>query len=197
MSVAPTSSDNPEPRKRGGRPRRTDWQDRFIESFQSHGVQAWACEVVKVNPDTVAAERKRNPEFAARYDEAFELSTASLEFSAFRWASQGWPIKTTVTKEVVQISRNEDAQGNVTVSERVVERITTTTESLEKSAAMTIFMLKARRPEVYRESIRTDPEAAGGQGEIKFTREERDAAVEQFGSTVVRLADRRSAASGT
>jgi hypothetical protein len=79
----------------------------------------------------------------------------------------------------------------------VTERTTTTKEAVERSAALLIFMLKARRPEVYRERLQVESTGAdGGPIEVVVTKEERDAAVGAFNATVLRLADARAAREG-
>lgn len=186
MSAAPAeSSDTPTPKKGPGRPRRTDWQEPFLEQFTFHGIQAWAARAAKVDVDTVNNDRKRDPAFAARYDEAFELSTAGLERTAVEWAIGGLKATETRTHTVTKT----DADGKV-----ISRTDTTVTEKIDRNATLLIFLLKARRPEVYRESLRVEQTGAdGGPVEIRVTKEEQDAAVERFGAEVVRLADAREA----
>jgi hypothetical protein len=182
------SADSAAQKKPAGRPRRTDWQEEFLTQFANHGVQDWAARSVQISPDTISRERKRDPDFAARYDQAFEASTAALEFSGYRWAVGGFPIKTTVTREVL----TRDKEGNP-----VVMTLKTVTETVERSAAMTIFMLKSRKPDVYRERVQVEETGEGGGPiEVRITREEKDAAVGRFAAEVVRLADARRARDG-
>lgn len=69
-----------------------------------------ACREIGVSTRSVQRRRKSDPEFAARFDEAYELSTQALEREAFRRAA-------------------------------------------DKSDLLLIFLLKARRPNVYRDNV--------------------------------------------
>lgn len=165
------------PEKDGpGRPRRTDWQEPFLEHFALHGVQAQAARAVNVSWGTVKTERGRDPEFARRYDEAFEESTSALELAAYTWARGGLTLKRTTTT-------------TRTLKDGKVETTTVETETLERSPAMTIFMLKSRKPDVYRDRLTVDENLTVS----TVTDEEADAATGAFDAAVVRLADARTA----
>lgn len=184
----PNSPDKPTPKKRAGRPRRTDWQDKFLARFTEHGVQAWACKEIGISPDTVIEERKRNPDFAHRYDNAFEESTCRLERRLVEWAADG--IKT--IKTVTRTETKTDKDGKTTT-----HTVTTVTEGVDMSEACLIFALKARRPMIYRDRLSVEQTGTeGGPVELRITSEEKDAAVERFGAEVVRLVDARRAREG-
>ncbi len=186
MAEAAELADQSAPKKgRPGPKPRTDWQEPFLEQFGSHGVQAWAAKTANISADTVAEERKRNPAFAKEYDAAFELSTAVLERRAVQWASAGIPTKTTTTRTETKT----DKAGNTTT-----HTVTTVTESADASVAMMIFLLKSRRPDVYRDRIQVEQTGeGGGPVEIRVSKEEMDAAARGFNAEVVRLADARRA----
>lgn len=162
-----------------GKPRRTDWQAPFLASFALHGIQHHACTNARVDPGTVKIERNRDEGFSRAYDDAYEASIAALELNAFTWARGGLVLTKTRT-----VTRT-DAKGNVTST-------VTSEEHLERSPAMTIFMLKARRPDVYRERLHVQSDVT-----IETVNtEEADAASGAFDAAVVRLADRRRAQTG-
>ena len=181
----------------GGRPRRSDWQEAFLENFSTHGVQAWACRSVNVSPDTVKRERERDADFAARFDEAFETSTAVQERRLVQWATAGIPtektIETTITKVIPKLTT--DAQGNpVTVNMTTTTTTTTTTRGVDLDVAALIFLLKSRRPEVYRERVSVEQSGVDG-GPIRYEMTEKEvrAADQEISRLMDELAPRREA----
>lgn len=146
-----TDTPNPPTPKRGkrGPARRTDWQQPFLENFAQHGVAAWAAHTVGVSPSTVTTEKGRDPEFRTLFEDAFERSTAALERTAVQWASAGIKTVIRVTKE------STGPEGRRTVT-------TTTTERTELYPPMLMFLLKSRRPTVYRDNIRVEQTGADG-----------------------------------
>ena len=148
--------------KKPGRPRRTDWQEPYLTNLAIHGVQAWSCRDIGVSQDTVHEERKRDDVFAARYDAAIEESTAALERRAIQWAAAGVATRTTVTR---------------TLKDGSVE--TTVTEGVEMSPTLLIFLLKSRRPAVYRDNIRVEQTGADG-GPIQIRGEEIDREIDRL-----------------
>jgi hypothetical protein len=184
----PNIPDTPDTEKRGrGRPRRTDWQQPFLDNYRAHGVQSWAAKQAGVNVATVAEERKRDQAFAAEYDSAFEESTGVLERRAVQWASGGITVKRVKTRTETRTAK-DGAVTTVTVTEEV--------EDTDLSATMLIFLLKARKPDMYRERLSLEPPEDGGEIELKISRKEKDTAAERFGAEVVRLSEARAAKAG-
>jgi hypothetical protein len=163
-------------RKKTGPPPRTDWQEPFLEQFEAHGVQAWAARQADVTIKTIHKERARSEEFNERYEAALEQSTSTLERQGYQWGAFGLVNRTTKT-----VTKPD---GTVT---------TTITESTERSPALLIFMLKARKPDVYRDNVLIEQ---SGSLEVTVPKEQGDAAVSAFDHAVVRLADARRAREG-
>lgn len=99
------------------------WIEPFFEMFSEFGMVAMACRNAKVSRSTVYLERKENPAFSERWDEIESETTDEMERAAYERAVDG------VVKPT--------AFGNVKVY----------------SDTLLIFMLKARKPDVYRERV--------------------------------------------
>lgn len=108
-----------------------EWKDAFLAAFRRLGVMAYACREAGVAVATVKSARRTDPAFAAAYDEAKDESVAEMEVEARRRAVQG------VAKPVYQ---GGEHVGDIQ----------------EYSDTLLMFLLKAARPEVYRETIRVD-----------------------------------------
>ena len=72
-------------RARGG----SDWRPAFLAAYVQTGIEIDACEAVPVAVSTVWKERKRNPEFAALYEEARQMGALLLVKEATRRAQHG------------------------------------------------------------------------------------------------------------
>lgn len=107
---------------------RKNWRPGFLAAFEAHGMVAKACEVAKVSRANVYEERQRNEKFAEAWDEIEERTTQEMEREAFRRAVEGFDKPVYQGKELV---------GHIR----------------QYSDTLLIFMLKARRPEVYREHL--------------------------------------------
>jgi hypothetical protein len=99
---------------------------RFCEALADHGVVRYAAEDAGIDHTTAYKWRKRNAEFAEAWDAALEMSTQKLERVAFERAAEGWD-------EPVFYNGIECGAKR------------------RFSDTLAIFLLKARRPEVYRE----------------------------------------------
>jgi hypothetical protein len=113
------------------------WAQRFLEVFVEVGTVYGATRIVGIDQSTPYKLRERDARFAAAWADAEEQSTQALENEARRRALVG-------TEEPVY-------QGGQLVG--VIRKFSDT---------LTIFLLKARRPEVYRENHRV--ELTGDQG---------------------------------
>ena len=100
----------------------------FLEAFEQTGMISRACEEIGISRQTAYAERQRNEDFAVEWHEVEERVTETMEREAYRRAVEG------VTEPVVSAGKHvTDVQS---YSDRLLE-----------------FMLKARRPEKYRDRV--------------------------------------------
>jgi hypothetical protein len=103
------------------------WKEQFLSALASVGVVAHAAKKAKITRQAAYLARDADPVFAARWKDAVEQSTELLEAEAIRRASTG------TLKPVYQ--RGE-----------LVGKIR------EYSDTLLIFMLKARKPGMYRDN---------------------------------------------
>lgn len=108
-----------------------DWQQAFLDAYREMGVVRYACKQADVDHGNVYRRLRSDPEFKAAFDEAREQATQRMEMEARRRAIEG------TTKPVYQ---GGQLVGHIQ----------------EYSDTLLIFLLKAARPEVYRETIRVD-----------------------------------------
>jgi hypothetical protein len=111
------------------RARKQDWRPRFLVAFEAHVTVSEACAVAEVSRSNVYSERARSPEFAAAWDDVEERSTEGMEAEARRRAVEGWIERGIFDGEGEQVG-----------------------EVRKFSDTLLIFLLKARRPKVYREN---------------------------------------------
>lgn len=105
---------------------RGDWKPRFIEAFREHKLITPACEAVGVGRTTVYDARRNDEEFAAKWAEVETEMVEAMEREAYRRAVEG------VRKPLVSAGKH-------------------VTDVVEYSDGLLQFLLKARRPEQYRE----------------------------------------------
>lgn len=110
--------------KKGNPP--ADWPVRFLDALAEYGNVSAACRVAKVSRETVYRHKREDATFALAWDEAAVLGVESLEDEARRRAFKG------VRKPVYQ---KGELVGYVQ----------------EYSDTLMIFLLKAHKPEKYRE----------------------------------------------
>ena len=116
-----------------------DWRPAFLEAFAECYTVTEACKRVKISRVSVYTERKNNPIFAEAWAQVEEQTTEYLEREAIRRAAEGVIERGTY-----------DEDGNLTG------------EFVRKfSDTLLIFMLKARRPEKYRENVYIDGNISG------------------------------------
>lgn len=116
-------------RKRAAQTRRTrkkDWRPAFLAAFEETAMVTEAAKIAGVGRATVYEERQRNEEFAVAWADVEERAVESMESEAYRRAVKG------VDKPVFHAG---EQVGTVK----------------DYSDTLLIFMLKARRPETYRE----------------------------------------------
>jgi hypothetical protein len=109
--------------------KRRNWKPVFLRAFAETGIVARACLVAKVARSTVYEARILDPKFCQMWDEIENASTDEMEAEAYRRGVKG------VDKPVFQ---GKELVGHVR----------------EYSDTLLIFMLKARKPEKYRETTR-------------------------------------------
>lgn len=111
-------------------------RERFLALLSQGSTVAFACVGVGVSRNTAYAHRECDPAFAAAWSEASEAGTQAMEQEAYRRAVQG-------------------------VEEPVFWKGQPVGAVRRYSDVLLIFLLKSRRPEVYRErtevAVRTPP----------------------------------------
>lgn len=116
------------PKNARGANQRRDWRPKFLAAFRDTGLVTEACEVAKVGRSTVYQERQRNEDFALAWADIELETTEAMEREAFRRGVEG------VEKPMV-------SAGKLVTTVR------------EYSDTLLIFMLKARKPEMYRDNV--------------------------------------------
>lgn len=109
----------------------------FLEALRKSPNVTVAARKVGISTSTVAKHRKDDPLFEERFQEALNEAIDMLEHNAHQRAFQG------VEKGVYYKGDLVDTQ-------------------LEYSDALTMFLLKAHRPEKYRERSQVDSNVTGG-----------------------------------
>jgi hypothetical protein len=105
------------------------WDRRgWLLCFEYAGMVTAACELMGVGRTTVYEERQRNEEFALAWADVEERSTERMEREAYRRAVEG--VKTPMVS-----------------AGKLVTTVQTYSDGLLQ------FMLKARRPDIYRERV--------------------------------------------
>lgn len=112
--------------RRRSRNRARDWQPAFLDAFRSTGMVTAACEAAGVSRSAAYEARQRDEDFALAWHDVEEETTEAMEREAYRRGVEG------VERPVYQGGKRV---GKVR----------------EYSDTLLIFMLKARRPEKYRE----------------------------------------------
>jgi transposase-like protein len=103
----------------------------WLEAFEAEGTVRYACKVAGVGRSTVYEWRQKDEAFALAWADIEEATTEAMEREAYRRAVEG------VTEPLVSAGK----------------RVCDTTKF---SDTLLIFMLKARRPEKYRDNVRVE-----------------------------------------
>lgn len=133
------------------RPRTKQWQENFLKALRLMGNVWRACRYAKVSRRTPYACYKHDAEFAKAWQEAEEESADRLEAEAWRRAHDGIPKPITVAGERVDV--------------------------LEYSDALLTLLLKARRPQKFRENYNI---AVGNPDGSKLELDSRQQAINLF-----------------
>jgi len=105
---------------------KTDWRADFLKAFATTGTVKQACEKVGIGRRTAYDERQRNEDFALAWHEVEEHTTEAMEREAIRRGLEG-------------------------VEEPVFYKGAICGAIQKYSDTLLIFMLKSRKPDVYRE----------------------------------------------
>lgn len=124
-----------------------NWKEVFIAALLKSSNVTAACRKAKISRSFAYDERNRDAEFAALWDDTLEMALDDAESEAWRRAVKG-----TVS------NRQFDKEGNLISTTR------------QYSDTLLIFMLKAHRPDKYRETIRQEHTGAKGAA-IKVSQE--------------------------
>lgn len=138
----------PRRRRKGQRPtaaERKQLQDDFLAIFALRGNFSQACRTVKVDRNTVRAWLKADPAFRVRYDDAEEESTDGLEQIALDRGTIGAKRLVMYHGEPAYDPRTGEPLYDYIPSDRLLE-----------------MLLKARRPDKYRDNGRLELTGAGG-----------------------------------
>jgi hypothetical protein len=111
------------------------WPKRFLEVFRQTGIVRAAAEAAGVDRTMAYKLRDKNPKFAAEWDKAILESTELLELHCLQRATQG------ETEEVWMNTK----EGPKKVSTKKV-----------KSDRLLEFMLRARKPQIYRDNVNAE-----------------------------------------
>lgn len=114
-----------------------EWQNKFIQRLIQTGNVSAACKRAKISRQHAYEVRGQDDVFKAAWDEALEIATEALELEARRRAAIG--VLEPVFHQGVQVA---------TVR--------------KYSDTLLIFLLKAHKPEKYRESIKHEHSGEGG-----------------------------------
>ena len=119
------------------RVRRPAWQRPFLEAFEQTMMVSAACDAVGIGRTTVYEARQRDAAFAAAWADVNEKITEQLEAAAIRRARDG------VARPVFQ-------GGKLVGHDRVY------------SDGLVALLLKARRPDRYRDNVRMEHSGPNG-----------------------------------
>jgi hypothetical protein len=111
------------------RPRK--WVATFLAALEETAMVSEACKRAGISRQTAYEARQRDEEFAVAWHEVEERATERLEREAYRRAAEG------TLKPVV-------SAGHLVTEER------------QYSDGLLMFLLKARRPEKYRDNVKVE-----------------------------------------
>jgi hypothetical protein len=129
--------------------RKPGWAERFLKRFAECGNVTAAAKYARIHRDTAYERRKTDPEFAKQWHDAETSAVEGLELEAHRRAVKG------VLRPVYHAGKRVGLIH-------------------EYSDTLLIFLLKARKPETYRENARiVHASDAANPLEMKHTHEHR------------------------
>lgn len=113
------------------------WETLFLKRLAETGNIAESCKKAKISRTAAYERRNADSDFAAQWGEALEMATEALEYEARRRAEKG-------TLEPIYYKGKR--AGTVR----------------KYSDTLLIFLLKAHKPEKYRETVRNEHSGPGG-----------------------------------
>lgn len=108
-----------------------DWQAAFLKRLCETGNVSASCRKAKITRAWAYETRDNDAAFAKAWDEALEIATEALEMEARRRAEKGIPEYALVDGKRVMVSR-------------------------KYSDTLLIFLLKAHRPDKYRDNVKVE-----------------------------------------
>lgn len=129
-----------------------EWKPAWLEAFSRLGMVMAACKDVGVGRTTVYEARQQDEAFAVAWADVEQATTERMEREAYRRAVEG------VRKDIFY-------RDQVIGEER------------SYSDTLLIFMLKARRPDVYRENVKVEHSGKVGHDLSTLPAEELEAIV--------------------
>lgn len=145
--MASKTSKTPQRAQRKRTTPRPTWKSKFLEELSVIPNVRRACDAASVSRAKVYSERAKNAEFAQQWDQAIEEACDRLEEEAHRRAVKG-TVKPLVSRGQVVFARF-DEEGNLVASADEGELRPVMIH--EYSDALMQTLLKAHRPEKYRE----------------------------------------------
>lgn len=149
---------------------RRPWMRAFIAAYARSGDPSSAARAAQINYTHVFDVRKADPVFAAAWKEADSIAADLLEQVAIRRATTGEEkVTTRTTRKFTSVQTpNPDPRGEPINRQVLVEETVVEERVNVKSDAILMFLLKARRPEQFRERIDPGrvPDGAGGPVEV-------------------------------
>lgn len=130
--------------------RRGVWHAKFFDVLAKTGNARAAAHAVGVNRQTVYNHKSKSRSFAKKWEEAIAESVELVEHELWRRVIHGETRK--------KFTKNGKPVMDRDTGKQYVE--------VQKSDALIMFFLKARRPEVYRESYRRDEATEGNADKV-------------------------------
>lgn len=115
----------------------------FLASFREHGNVSRACRAINLHRATLYVWKEHDTDFMLEYEQAEVEATEALESAAYERAVNG------VVQETPIFHRGQQID---------------TVVKTEYSDTLLIFLLKARNPDKYRETIKTQGTVSGPNG---------------------------------
>lgn len=159
--VAAVDQQNPTPEKR----KRHRWERAFLSALAVAGNVSAACRAAKVDRTVAYGLRGECPEFAAEWQQALDEAADDLEAEATRRAREGVRRLKFHKGELVRLAL-ADEEGRP-VLDGDGQPVMVPYVEHEYSDTLLIFLLKAHRPERFRERLSLEHSGDGG-GPIRF-----------------------------
>jgi hypothetical protein len=134
-------------------PRRRRWARKFLDAFRLTGNHAAACRAAGIDRATPYRARASDPAFAAAYQDALDDATDGLELEAIRRGRDGVDEPVIYQGQLcgVWVGANGDVVARDTPGARLVPL------TVKKySDALLLALLKARRPEKFRDNVKME-----------------------------------------